>query len=279
MASHSVLTEQLIEMGFQDKQIADALTRLGEKATIESAIETLESEQNGGPITAGTTDGTDDSVLKLPALTAEQTAAESGLSAEEKRALYEERIKLRRKEREEKDKEEALAREIKRREDGKGMGKMKEELEQLQRARLAEDMRREKAAEKAAKDAILRQIALDREDHKRRNAAAMAGATATADAAAAAAPVPLPARPAASLNSDGKTRLAIRLLDGRQLVNEFDSRESLSAVRVYVYTQCSMEGEISFVMPPLPAFTEEDMQKPLNVLGLCPSARVHVIKR
>ncbi len=46
-----------------------------------------------------------------------------------------------------------------------------------------------------------------------------------------------------SSSKDGSCRLAIRLLDGTQLIHEFDGRESLSAVRVYVITQKSVEGE------------------------------------
>ncbi|CAG2162813.1 unnamed protein product [Oppiella nova] len=276
MASHSVLTEMLMEMGFDDKKIVKTLKRLGDKATIESAIEALELSQNSddlsdGEDNAGAADDKpkgDDNGAATDSQTGDPIETEK--ERELKRQLYEEKIKQRRIEREEKEKEEELKREIKRREEGKGMGKMKEELEQMQRMKVAEDMRREKASDKAAKDAILRQIAADREEHRRRNSGQSAPAAVT--------PTSIPA-PVSVTTADGKCRLAIRLLDGRQLVNEFDSRESLSAVRVYVITQCSVDGDISFVMPPLPAFSEEDMQKPLNVLGLCPSARVHVIKR
>ena len=145
---------------------------------------------------------------------------------------------------------------------------MKEELEQIQRKRVADEMKREKAEAKAAKDAVLAQIARDREEQRRSRLPASPPT----------AVVP-PLQTASAASKDGKCRLAIRLLDGKQLVNEFDSRETLSAVRVYVITQSGTDSEISFVMPPLPPFTEDDMQKPLNALGLCPSARVHVIKR
>jgi len=145
---------------------------------------------------------------------------------------------------------------------------MKDQLQDLQRKKIADDMKREKAEEKAAKDAILKQIALDREERRARNAQ----------------PVQTPPAPkltttTMSSTKEGSCRLAIRLLDGTQLMHEFDSRESLSAVRVYVITQKSIEGDITFVVPPLQPFTEDDMQKPLNILGLCPSARVHVVKR
>jgi len=147
---------------------------------------------------------------------------------------------------------------------------MKEELQNLQRKRVADEMKREKAEEKAARDAILRQIAADREERRSRNSPTV---TVSASVGTAATPKQSP------VAKEGTCRLGIRLLDGTQLMHEFDSRESLSAVRVYVITQKSVDGDITFVMPPLPPFNEEDMQKPLNVLGLCPSARVHVVKR
>ena len=131
-------------------------------------------------------------------------------------------------------------------------------------------MKREKEEQKAARDAVLQQIARDREEQRRSRLPA-------SDTVAKAPVGSLPT--GGSVPKDGKCRLAIRLLDGKQLVNEFDSRESLSAVRVFVFTKIDVDGDISFVMPPLPPFTEEDMQKPLNALGLCPSARIHVIKR
>lgn len=149
---------------------------------------------------------------------------------------------------------------------------MKEELEQIQRAKVAEEMRREKAEAKAARDAVLAQIARDREEQRRSREQISAPTQFSA-------PIASPLSQSGSAAKEGKCRLAIRLLDGKQLVNEFDGRESLSAVRVYVITQTSDESNFTFVMPPHSPFTEDDMQKPLSALGLCPSARVHVIRR
>ncbi|XP_054156167.1 UBX domain-containing protein 1-A-like [Oppia nitens] len=296
MASHTVLKEQLTEMGFDDRKITRELKRLGSKATIESAIEALELAQNRGSDddeAAGGV-GTDDEEMASDKTTSTsasdgQNNGEAGAAAaaapeteaerEAKRLLYEEKIKQRRIERAAKEKEEALKREVQRRQDGKGMGKMKEELEQLARIRAAEEMRREKAEEKRVRDAVLQQIAADREEHRRRaagetNSTSTAAAAATTATVTAAAAVVTPTVP-----KDGKCRLAIRMLDGQQLINEFDAREQLSAVRVFVYTRAPVEGDISFVMPPNRAFNDDDMEKPLSALGLCPSARVHVIKR
>ncbi len=160
-----------------------------------------------------------------------------------------------------------MKREVQRRKEGQSLGKMKEELQDMERKRIAEEMKRSKAEEKAARNAVLKQIAADREERKLRNSQSVMPTITT------------PLMNIQSSSKDGSCRLAIRLLDGTQLIHEFDGRESLSAVRVYVITQKSVEGEITFVMPPNPPFSEEDMQKPLNVLGLCPSARVHVVKR
>ena len=80
-------------------------------------------------------------------------------------------------------------------------------------------------------------------------------------------------------NANGKTKLAIRLLDGTSIIQEFEAKEVLSAVRAYVVTQKNIACNITLAMPPRPPFSEEDFTKSLQVLGLVPNARLQVVKR
>jgi hypothetical protein len=79
-------------------------------------------------------------------------------------------------------------------------------------------------------------------------------------------------------SEDNLCRLTIRLLDGTQLTHEFDARESLFDAKNYVISQKLVEGNFTFVLPQMSPINEEDMINSLRVLGLCPSADVHVIR-
>jgi len=78
-------------------------------------------------------------------------------------------------------------------------------------------------------------------------------------------------------SEDHVCRLTIRLLDGTQLTHEFDARESLFDAKNYVISQKLVEGNFTFVLTQMLPINE-DMINSLRVLGLCPSADVHVIR-
>ena len=74
-----------------------------------------------------------------------------------------------------------------------------------------------------------------------------------------------------------ETKIQVRLLDGQKLEQTFKSKEPLSAVRVFVQmNRPASDGTVVKLMTSFPrkVFTEEDYEKPLEVLGLCPSAVV-----
>lgn len=148
------------------------------------------------------------------------------------------------------------------------MGKLRDELKKMQQENYIQNLKREKAENKAAREQILRQIEQDKEERKARFSKECPTTTST---------TPLVITSTAS--KTGKTKLAIRLLDGSQIIQEFDNKEVLSAVRAYIVTQKNIPFNITFAMSPRPAFTEEDMEKSLLVLGLSPNARLQVIKR
>merc|ERR1712183_487875 len=72
-----------------------------------------------------------------------------------------------------------------------------------------------------------------------------------------------------------EAKIQIRLIDGKKLEQTFGAKEQLSAVRLYV----EMNRPKTDVTPiklmtsfPRKVFTEEDYDKPLDMLGLCPSS-------
>ena len=148
---------------------------------------------------------------------------------------------------------------------------MKDEIEKIQRDKIADTLKREKLAEKDARDSILRKIEQDKAERR----AKLAGPSLVASPST----TPVAAAPLSNVPKDGKTKLAIRMLDGSSLLQEFDSKEVLSAVRAYIVTQKNITHNITLAMPPKPAFSEEDMEKPLHALGLVPNARIQVVKR
>ena len=78
-----------------------------------------------------------------------------------------------------------------------------------------------------------------------------------------------------------ETKLQIRLQDGKKLEQTFKAKEPLSAVRVYLQMNCpDLAGSPIKLMTSFPrkVFSEEDYEKPLEVLGLCPSAVIIMSK-
>lgn len=109
------------------------------------------------------------------------------------------------------------------------------------------------------------------------------------------APVPPTPAPAAPQEPPApreyeECRIQVRLPDGRALTQSFRAREPLAAVRLFVElhrgTGSTGSGPGSPPEPfslrtafPRRLFTEEDMEKPLQELGLVPSAVVIVAKK
>lgn len=195
-----------------------------------------------------------------PELTAEEK--------EQKLKELEERRAIKRKEREEREKEEATERERRRVEDGKALSKLKQDLNDQEIKKLADERRREKQETADAKRRVLEQIEADKRARQmERDAAKGKISDAPTPQPPAAAPVP-------KRNYD-ETKIQIRLQDGQKLEQTFKSKESLSAVRVFIQMNRS-SGESSPIKLmtsfPRKVFVEEDYEKPLEALGLCPSA-------
>ncbi|XP_058280284.1 LOW QUALITY PROTEIN: UBX domain-containing protein 1 [Hirundo rustica] len=104
-------------------------------------------------------------------------------------------------------------------------------------------------------------------------------------------PSPVPPREPPAPREYEQCRIQVRLPDGRALTQSFQAREPLAAVRLFVELHRGTgsgpgSGPGSPPEPfslrtafPRRLFTEEDMEKPLQELGLVPSAVVIVAKK
>lgn len=208
----------------------------------------------------------------------ESTEEKKPLTEEEKKAqlaLLEEKMRRKRQEREENDKKEAQERERLRIKSGKDMLEAKRKLEETEMKKVMDQRRREKMEEKAARDRVKAQIEADKAARK----AKMSGEPAT--------PPPTPAvvtpteapKPTPSKNYTN-ARIQIRMMDGSTLVETFDAKEQLSAVRLFVQLKLGSDSSSFGLMTSFPkkVFTGDDFDISLEKLGLVPSAVLIVTK-
>ncbi|KAM9038678.1 UBX domain-containing protein 4 [Antechinus flavipes] len=185
----------------------------------------------------------------------------------------EERREEKRKEEEQKE----IKKEIDRRKTGKEMLDYKRKQEEELTKRMLEERNREKAEDKAARERIKQQIALDRAER----AARFAKTKEEVEAAKAAALLAKQAEMEAKKESSSRERSAIariqfRLPDGSSFTNQFPSDAPLEEARQFAaqmvgntYSNFSLA-----TMFPRREFTKEDYRKKLSELELAPSASV-----
>merc|ERR1712029_48827 len=190
----------------------------------------------------------------------------------EKLAKLEELRKVKKAEREEKEKMEAKEKEMKRIASGKEMSDIRAAIQEQEIKKMAEQRRREKEEDRAAKAKVLAQIEADK-------AARRAEREADKNPAAAA-PPPVAAQPAVKKDYS-EAKLQIRQTNGQPLVHSFGAKESLAAVRLYVQMNRTDggAGQVKFMTNfPKKVFTDEEYENSLENLGLVPSAVLMVTK-
>jgi len=260
----------LKDMGFTEAQAKKALNKTGWSG-IESAAEWLLSH----PGDDGTEEAGEESMPTEDGETTSETPTVKLQLTEEERAQQmqragELRIK-KRAEREEREKREAIELEKKRVEDGKEAGKMKQTMADKEIKQIAEDRVREKKETQLAKERVKAQIEQDKIDRKEREAKSRGEPSASPVKPTPAAPIPsnTPAK------DYSETKIQIRQLDGKPIVQTFKAKESLSAVRLYVeMNRKDQPGVTPKLMSNFPKkmFLEDDYDTPLDALGLVPSA-------
>ncbi|KAL7634562.1 UNVERIFIED_CONTAM: hypothetical protein RMT77_014939 [Armadillidium vulgare] len=210
----------------------------------------------------------------------ESTEEKRPLTEEEKRQKLrdlEAKLKERRKEKEEEERKEAIEREKKRIQMSREIADTKRRVQEEEMKRAAMERRREKMEDKMARERVKEQIERDRQARKEM----FGGGSATKSPETSIATTVSAASSASSVPIQKKeydtARLQIRLPSGTPLVQEFKAKESLSAVRLWVGLNRkdkdpppqSFHFSTTF---PRKTFSDEDMDKPLNILGLVPSA-------
>uniref|UniRef100_A0A1E1XH35 Putative ubiquitin regulatory protein n=1 Tax=Amblyomma aureolatum TaxID=187763 RepID=A0A1E1XH35_9ACAR len=195
---------------------------------------------------------------------------------QEQAKKLEEKIRQRRLEREEKEKKEAVEREKERRKFGQEIATTRQKMEEQEMLKLAEEKKREKMEAMLAKKKVLEDIERDKQERREKfNMGVPPAASAPMPAAA-----PTPAAPVEPKKEYDQCKLQIRLTNGQTLTQTFGANEELAAVRLYVELNRT-DGDQPFTLMtnfPRKVFAEEDYIKPLNALGLVPSAVVILTK-
>uniref|UniRef100_H3BEU1 UBX domain protein 1 n=1 Tax=Latimeria chalumnae TaxID=7897 RepID=H3BEU1_LATCH len=200
------------------------------------------------------------------------------LTEEEKREQIkrlEELMVQKQREREEREKQEAIEREKQRRRQGQELSMIRQKHQEEEMKKLAEERRREKIEERLAKFSLVASIVL--------SFGGGGGSSAQSPPSTDAVPETPPSSfqgPPAKREYE-ECRIQIRLLDGSTLTQTFRAKEQMAAVRLYVELNRT-DGQEPFNLIttfPRRVFTEEDMEKPLQELGLVPSAVLTVSKK
>ncbi|XP_055356901.1 UBX domain-containing protein 1-like [Paramacrobiotus metropolitanus] len=264
MDSADPLLSYLLEMGFPQKKAEKALAATGH-GSVETAMEWILSHpDDDGEESEGNTQPAGDSAptMKLPLTEAE---------LEEQARKLEERRVQRRAEVAEQERKDEIEREKARRVSGREILDAKEKAAQVEMMRIAEERRREKMEDKKAKEKIKALIEEDRRNRDKEREQPLSANVPSVTPT----PFSTPTNSSANLDQNAKTRIQIRMFDGKPLVQSFGINEPLSAVRLYAELN-RQDGEIGpFGMMtnfPKKEFTEDDMQAPLFSLGLVPSA-------
>lgn len=207
----------------------------------------------------------------------ESTDVIKPLTAEEKREQLlklQEKLKQKRLEKEEEEKREQIAREKQRRTHGKEIVSVKSKLEEDEIKKLADQRKREKMDDKLARQRVKEQIEKDKRDRAAKFAKEKESQPTTA---------PVPEATSSSTSSGKKEytdcRLQIRFSSGEPLTQTFSAKEPLAAVRLFIQMKRPDVGRFSLMINfPKKVFQDDDYEKPLDQLGLVPSAVLMVGK-
>lgn len=290
--SESSALESLIEMGFSPSRAEKAVAATGNQG-IESAMDWLMEHENDPEIDEPVVPDTkeDASVQDPQEMETGSETLDSGtlpLTVEEKERQKRRMMELitqKQQEREEREKRERIEQEKQRRKQGQELSVIKQKMQEQEMQKAAEDRRKEKQEERMARERVKEKIARDKAERARR----YGGGTSEPISPPAESPLPAstpspssPVQEPPTKKEYDQCRIQVRLLDGTALSQTFRAREQLAAVRLYVELNMpgGPEGPFNLLTSfPRRVFTEEDMEKPLQELGLVPSAVLIVAKK
>ncbi|XP_075937171.1 UBX domain-containing protein 4 isoform X3 [Anarhichas minor] len=173
--------------------------------------------------------------------------------------------------------EEEIKAEVERRKMGKDVLDLKKKQEGDRTQRLLDERNKEKAEEKAARDRVKQQIALDRADRAARYANTQEEDKTAKQALLQARQAEQEARREAVVRERSTiARIQFRLPDGSSFTNQFPSQSRLQEARHFAAQEVGNRyGNFSLAtMFPRREFTSEDLDKTLLELELAPSASI-----
>ncbi|XP_056383469.1 UBX domain-containing protein 1 isoform X2 [Hyla sarda] len=188
-------------------------------------------------------------------------------------------------EREEREKQERIEQEKQRRRQGQELSVIRQKMQEQEMQKAVEERRREKQEERLARERVREKIARDKAERARRYGGSSSDPISPPAESPLPASTPSPSSPVQeppTKKEYDQCRIQVRLLDGTALSQTFRAREQLAAVRLYVELNWPGGAEEPFNLLtsfPRHVFTEEDMEKPLQELGLVPSAVLIVAKK
>jgi hypothetical protein len=189
---------------------------------------------------------------------------------EQKKRLADKLARIRQ-EKAEKEKADQIEAEKARRKQGRQLNEIKQKFHEDELKRIAEEKRRDKLADMAYKQKVKEQIAKDREAKKRE----ASGAPVVEQ------PQPTPPQPIVQEKKDySQCKLQIRLTDGKSMIQTFDAKEPLAAVRVWIEVNRTDGAGPFNIMQTFPrkVYQDEDMVRSLNDLGLVPASTLVITK-
>ncbi|XP_023420080.1 UBX domain-containing protein 1 isoform X1 [Cavia porcellus] len=283
--------ESLIEMGFARGRAEKALALTGNQG-IEAAMDWLMEHEDDPeadeppplPTPHGTTLGGEPGREGAGAAAGERRPVLTEEERQEQTKRMMELVAQKQREREEREEREALERERQRRRQGQELTAARQRLQEDEMRRAAEERRREKAEELAARQRVREKIERDKAERAKKYGGNMGPQTSLPVTE----PGPVPSSPSQeppSKREYDQCRIQVRLPDGTSLTQTFQAREQLAAVRLYVELHCG--GDPGGAQDPVQllsgfprrAFSEADMERPLQELGLVPSAVLIVAKK
>lgn len=238
--------------------LGNAGSALVKEANKETGKEGIDSKGNDNSDTSQDKEGSNE--------TAANMAARKKITVDEAQRIITERQAKRAEEERKKEIED----EKRRRLDGQKMAETRAELQDQERVRLAQQIRKEKLDREAHRKSILDQIARDREAMRLKNNPAPSTTAPTKPSSSAAPTVSQPKGPPTDC------KLALRFPDGSSTVQKFSPQEQLAAVRLFVQMEKKNVEDVHFFAPPHKKLTEANMNDTLESLDLCPSSRLEV---
>ncbi|KAG2223085.1 hypothetical protein INT45_008933, partial [Circinella minor] len=285
------------EFGTQDSTEEEIITKIDQTAATSTSIGSQEQQSPSSsqttvpsPAIGTTTTPAPGSAITSPQSTtnnnsesvnASTTPGSSSspdqLARKEKWVLLRKQMEEARKKREEREKQDARERELKRREDGKGVQQTRQQMEDQRNKQHFAKIKKEKKEEEEHRRKIKEQIARDRAEQIAARQAVKKKRESENDASPSLTSSPLQRdKSQSSQQHHDSSSISIRQLDGSSIRNKFQATDTLTVVKDWI-DQNRTDGDQPYKLLaqfPTRQFSIGDEERSLQELDLCPSATI-----